>query len=286
MGHPYASSVGSDTCYRHRDRETSLSCSNCGRFICPECMTHAPVGVRCPECSGKPRVMRRAAFTQPNQPWVTRFLIAANVAVFLLTNNIGGGLGLNGGQLNSLGVRLALDGPDVAHGDYWRIVTSAFVHYGILHIAFNMWALYIIGEPLERYLGSVRFSVIYVVSGLAGSFGALLVSPDALTAGASGAIFGLMGAMFVLERQRGIALLGGSIGGLIVVNLALTFIAGAHLSIGGHIGGLIGGGLCAWVLSGFGKKHMAAAPISGLTYVGLFVIGAGAVIGSLAVAGG
>lgn len=248
-------------------------------------MTHAPVGVRCPECSGKPRVMRRAAFTQPNEPWVTRFLIAANVVVFLLTNHIGGGLGISGGQLNPLGVRLALDGPDVAGGDYWRLVTSGFVHYGLLHIAFNMWALYLIGEPLERYLGSIRFSVIYMVSCLAGSFGALIISPDALTAGASGAIFGLMGAMFVLERQRGIALLGGGIGGLIVVNLAITFVAGAHLSIGGHVGGLIGGALTAWVLSGFGKKHIAAAPISAATYLGLFVIGAGAVIGSLAVAG-
>ena len=206
------------TCYRHPDRETALSCSNCGRNVCPECMTHAAVGIRCPECSGKPRVMRRASFTQPNEPWVTRFLIAANVVIFLLTNEISGGLGFSSGQLNSLGVKLSLAGPFIAHGDYWRLVTSGFVHFGILHIAFNMYFLWIIGQPLERYLGSIRFSIIYFVSLLAGSFGALLLTPNALSAGASGALFGLMGAMFVLERQRGIALLGGSIGGLIVIN--------------------------------------------------------------------
>jgi membrane associated rhomboid family serine protease len=248
-------------------------------------MTHAAVGIRCPECSGKPRVMRRPAFTQTNEPWVTRFLIAANVAVFVLTNNLNGGLGFSAGQLNSLGARLALDGPDVAGGDYWRLLSAGFVHYGLLHLAFNMYALYLIGIPLERYLGSVRFSVIYLVSCLAGSFGALLVTPNALTAGASGAIFGLMGAMFVLERQRGIALLGGSIGGLIVINLAITFVPGTNISIGGHVAGLIGGALTAFVLSGYGKKHIASAPLSAASYIGLVAIGAGAVIGSLAVVG-
>jgi membrane associated rhomboid family serine protease len=269
------------TCYRHPHRQTALSCSNCGRNVCPECMTHAAVGIRCPECSGKPRVMRRAAFTQPNEPWVTRFLIAANVVVFLLTNSINGGLGFGSADLNSLGVKLSLAGPFIAHGDYWRLVTSGFVHFGILHIAFNMYFLWIIGQPLERYLGSVRFGVVYMVSLLGGSFGALLLSPNSLTAGASGALFGLMGAMFVLERQRGIALLGGSIGGLIVINLAFGFIPGSNISIGGHIGGLIAGGLCAFVLSGFGRGHMASTKLSVASYAGLVAIGAVAVIGSL-----
>jgi membrane associated rhomboid family serine protease len=277
--------MATDTCYRHPSRETALSCSNCGRFICPECMTHAAVGVRCPECSGKPQVMRRAAFMQPNEPWVTRFLIAANVVVFLLTNKIGAGLGFGSAQLTPLGDKLALYGPYVAHGDYWRLLSSGFVHFGLLHLGFNMYVLYLIGQPLERYLGSIRFSIVYLVSCLAGSFGALLLSPNALTAGASGAIFGLMGAMFVLERQRGIALLGGSIGGLIVINLAITFLPGSGISIGGHLGGLVAGAASAFVLSGFGRGHMASTPMSVASYVGLVAIGAGAVIGSLAVVG-
>ncbi len=277
--------MATDTCYRHPNRETALSCSNCGRYICPECMTHAAVGVRCPECSGKPKVMRRAAFMQPNEPWVTRFLIAANVVMFLLTNNISSGFGFSSAQLTPLGDRLALYGPYVAHGDYWRLVTAGFLHFGLLHLAFNMYALYLIGQPLERYLGSIRFSVVYLVSLLAGSFGALLLSPNALTAGASGAIFGLMGAMFVLERQRGIALLGGSIGGLIVINLVITALPGSNISIGGHLGGLVAGAASAFILSGYGRGHIASTQMSVATYVGLVAIGAGAVIGSLAVVG-
>jgi membrane associated rhomboid family serine protease len=246
-------------------------------------MTHAAVGVRCPECSGKPRVMRRAAFMQPNEPWVTRFLIAANVVVFLLTNKIGAGFSFSSAQLTPLGDKLSLYGPYVAHGDYWRLLTSGFVHFGLLHLGFNMYVLYLIGQPLERYLGSIRFSIVYLVSCLAGSFGALLVSPNALTAGASGAIFGLMGAMFVLERQRGIALLGGSIGGLIVINLLFTFLPGSGISIGGHLGGLAAGAASAFVLSGYGRGHIASTPMSVASYVGLVAIGAAAVIGSLVV---
>jgi membrane associated rhomboid family serine protease len=243
-------------------------------------MVSTPVGVRCPECGGRTR-MRRPGFLMARDPYVTYLLIAINVAMFPLTNTLHGGIG---GTLTRLGDRLALYGPAVANGQDYRLITAAFVHYGLLHLALNMYALYLIGGVLERYVGSVRFLAIYLISALAGSFGALLITPHAPTVGASGAIFGLMGALFVLERQRGMALLGGSIGGLIVVNLLFTFgIPG--ISIGGHVGGLIGGGLVAFALSGYGRGHLAYGRLGVLSVLGVTAVAAGSLLGALAVAG-
>ena len=268
------------TCYRHPDRETGLSCSVCARPICPDCMTQAPVGIRCPECAGKSRAVA-AGFSLPNQPVLTYALIAVNVALFLVTNSMG-----YGSSVNDLGYDLAVRGPQVADGDYYRLVSNAFLHFGLLHLLFNMWALWILGTALESYIGSVRFGAIYLVSALCGSFGALLLSPNAYTGGASGAIFGLMGAMFVLERQRGVSLLGGPVGIWLGLNLVFTLIGStAGISVGGHLGGLAGGVLAALVLSGFGRGHMAYGRISPLAAVLLLGLGAAAVAGSLAVAG-
>lgn len=216
---------------------------------------------------------------------MTYALIAVNVAIFLVTNRIGGGLSLDSGQLNSLGFKMALDGPDVANGDYWRLISSAFLHYGVLHIAFNMYALYLLGGVLERLIGPGRFAAIYFVSALAGSFGALLLTPNALTAGASGAIFGIMGALFVLERQRGnMSVFGGQIGALIVINLALSFTL-SNISIGGHIGGLIGGTLAAFAMSGYGRGQIAYGRLGYGAALGVAAIGIVSVLGSLAVVG-
>lgn len=278
-----------ETCYRHPNRETAVSCANCGRPICPDCMRQTPVGIRCPECAGQRTRVNAPAFLMPNQPRVTYALIAANVLLFVVTNHLGGsgggGLFNGGGTVNSLGDRLTLYGPAVQNGDYYRLVSAGFIHYGPLHLAFNMYALYLLGSALERYVGSVRFAMIYFLSLLAGSFGALLVTPNAQTAGASGAIFGVMGALLVLERQRGVALLGGSIGGLLVINLVFTFgIPG--ISIGGHIGGLVGGIAAGLVLSGYGRGHLAHSRLTPLTMLGLAAIAVVSVAGSLAVAGG
>ena len=165
------------TCYRHPDRETNVSCSNCGRPICPDCMRQTPVGVRCPECAGQRAGIRAPAFLMANRPRVTYGLIAANVVMLLVTNRNGGlprGGGLfSGGTLNSLGEHLALYGPAVQHGQYYRLVTAAFVHYGLIHLAFNMYALYWLGSALESYAGSVRFAIIYAISLLSGSFAPL-----------------------------------------------------------------------------------------------------------------
>jgi membrane associated rhomboid family serine protease len=252
-------------------------------------MRQTPVGVRCPECVGERTRLRAPGFMQAREPYVTVALILINVGVYLATNSgvgLGGGSFLGGGvTLNRTGEKLTLYGPAVANGETYRLLTSAFIHYGLAHIAFNMYALWLLGGALERYVGHVRFAAIYLVSALAGSFGALLLSPHAQTAGASGAIFGLMGALLVLERQRGIALLGGSIGVLIIINLVISFsIPG--ISIGGHLGGLAGGALAGLVLSEFGRGHLAYSKFTPVTIAGLLAIAGVAVAGSLAVAGG
>ena len=276
-----------DTCYRHPDRETALHCSNCGRPICAECMTHAAVGIRCPECAAGRTVVQRAGFTMPRTPVLTYALIAANIALFVLTNRIGsGGGGLNFGSadLNSLGDRLVLFGPSVANGQDYRLLTAAFIHYGLLHIAFNMYALYILGTAFERYAGTLRFAAVYFTAALSGSFGALILTPHSATAGASGAIFGIMGALFVLERQRGMALLQSPITGWIAINLIFTF-GFPGISVGGHVGGLIGGGLAGFALSGYGRSHMAYGRLGVLSVLGVAAIAVASVAGSLAVAG-
>jgi membrane associated rhomboid family serine protease len=246
------------TCYRHPDRVTGLSCSECGRPICTECMTMAPVGIRCPEHSGQAqgvarmgRTVQRASFEGVGAK-VTKALIAINVAVYIVELAQGGGVNGVNSTLYEKGVLWA---PFVKDGDYYRLLSAAFLHYGPLHLLLNMLALYWFGSLLEQRIGSGRFLLLYVVSGLAGSAGALVVDPGIPTVGASGAIFGILGAGFVLERQRDYVF-GGSALGLIVINLIFTFSI-SNISIGGHIGGLIGGALAALGLTRFGRVHAA-----------------------------
>jgi membrane associated rhomboid family serine protease len=265
-------------CYRHPNRETHVSCSDCGRPICTECMTAAPVGQRCPEHSGKPQGLsrvakgaRRTAF-EGTGALVTKALIAANVLVYIITAAQGAGLNSPGG---SLFFKWALYGPAVANGDWWRLITCTFLHANLIHIGFNMYFLWFVGGAVESALGRGRFLLVYFVSGLAGSAGALLVNPTEVTVGASGAIFGMLGAALVLERQRNYVL-GGQAFALIAINLVLSF-AISHVSWGGHIGGLIGGVLCTLVLSRFGRGHAAYSRlglwgIAGVLGVGLLSI--------------
>jgi membrane associated rhomboid family serine protease len=271
-------------CYRHPDRETYLSCSECGRPICAECMTPAPVGQRCPEHSGRPAGVARVrrgvgSFAVPSTiGLVTRILIGINVAVYLAELASGAGINANSGWIFEHGALIGGRGlfPDgylangVAHGDWWRLITAAFLHYGPIHIGFNMFFLYWVGTPVEQYLGRARFLVVYLVSGLAGSAGALILSPHAVTVGASGAIFGILGAALVLERQGSYVLGGGALG-LIVINLALSFVL-ANISIGGHIGGLIGGAACMLVLSRFGRGHGAYGRVGATEVAGIVAV--------------
>jgi membrane associated rhomboid family serine protease len=248
------------TCYRHPDRVTGLSCSECGRPICTECMTMAPVGIRCPEHSGKAQGVqrvttgvRRAAFEGTGAK-ITKALIGINVAVYVAELATGGGVNGTGSTIYLKGV---LFGPFLEQGEWWRLVTAAFLHYGPLHLILNMVALYWFGSLLEERIGSGRYLLLYLVSGISGSAGALLWSGGFLTptVGASGAIFGILGAGLVLERQRDYVF-GGSALGVIVINFVFTFsISG--ISKGGHIGGLVGGIICALGLTRFGRGHAA-----------------------------
>jgi membrane associated rhomboid family serine protease len=263
------------TCYRHPDRVTGLSCSECGRPICTECMTMAPVGIRCPEHSGKAqgvqrmtRGIQRASFEGAGAK-ATKLLIGVNVAVYVAELIQGGGVYGVGSTIYEKGVLWA---PFVANGDYWRLITAAFLHYGPLHLLLNMLGLYWFGSLLERRIGSGRFLLLYLVSGLAGSAGALVISPTNPTVGASGAIFGILGAGLVLEQQRDYVF-GGSALGVIVANLVLTFAWSSSISVGGHIGGLIGGAASILALSRFGRGHAAYGRAGALGIAGIVAVG-------------
>ncbi|HEY7836319.1 MAG TPA: rhomboid family intramembrane serine protease [Solirubrobacteraceae bacterium] len=262
------------TCYRHPNRETGVSCSNCGRPICPDCMTTTPVGMRCPECS-RQRTKVKSVRDIATVPRVTYALIAMNVIVFLTEQ----------GQLTLFGT--GIHGTVIAEGvlyreaiavghDYYRLVSAGFLHENLLHIGFNMYLLYILGVRLEPTIGSARFAAIYVTSLLAGSFGALLATP-APSLGASGAVFGLMGAAAVDLRARGFSVMQSGIGGLIILNLVLSFSL-ANISVGAHVGGLIGGALAALAIRTADGRRAPA-----LGFLACLLISAIAVAASVAV---
>ncbi|HET8742349.1 MAG TPA: rhomboid family intramembrane serine protease [Gaiella sp.] len=247
-------------CYRHPDRETLVSCSECGRPICEECMNFGPVGIKCPEHAAVKQSRVRAA-TSPRQVRqaqrrvaglaapATVGLVALNVLVYLVTIYQGSGIDAPGGKVFEDGALIgaAID----LNGDWYRLVTAMFLHAGILHIAFNMLVLYWLGTIVEQALGTWRFLLVYFVSGLAGSAGALLLTnPLEATVGASGAIFGIMGALLVLEYVATGTLAGQALT-LIVLNLVLTFAFHNNISVGGHIGGLVGGILATFALVHF-----------------------------------
>jgi membrane associated rhomboid family serine protease len=219
------------------------------------------------------RVVRRTSNIRPTDAIVTRILVALNVGVYLITVAQGSGLNTPGGHLF---YKWALFGPSVHHGDWWRLITSAFLHGSVVHIAFNMLALWWLGAPVEMVLGRVRYLGLYLVSGLAGAAGALVANPNAVTVGASGAIFGLLGAGLILEWQATGSLAGNYLT-LIVLNLAISF-AVPGISIGGHLGGLAGGILATLAFSRFGRGHAAYGKLGLLGAVSLVTIAAGSVL--------
>jgi membrane associated rhomboid family serine protease len=270
-----------EVCYRHPDRETSVKCSRCGRPICPDCMYDSPVGMRCPECAGRRTRARGLPIARSGATYGTYALIALNVIVFIAELGGGGGAGSleGGGQLIADG---GLLGPAVAdQGEWYRIVTSGFLHAGPLHLFLNMFVLYILGTILEEGIGTARMVGIYFVSLLAGSFGALLLDPNELTVGASGAVYGIMAATFLVARQRGVEQLASQIGLWVILNLAFTFSV-PGISIGGHLGGLAGGAAAAGVIIAGERRGRGAA---GTEVLRLLVIAAIAVGGALWAAG-
>ncbi len=222
-------------------------------------MTVAPVGLRCPEHAGGTKTVRPRLGLPYATSYVTRALVAINVGVYLA--ELADGSGFNGtrGYFFQNG---ALYGPLVAHGDWWRLISAAFLHYGPIHLGMNMLALYWFGTVVEASVGHLRFLAIYLVSGLAGSAGALLASPHAVTVGASGAIFGVLGSMLVLEWLTTGRFTGNALT-LIIINLAFTF-AVPNISIGGHLGGLAAGITGTYVLS---QTRRFRSPLPGVAAV-------------------
>jgi membrane associated rhomboid family serine protease len=243
-------------------------------------MTTTPVGMRCPECAGQ-RTVVKTIRNVSRRPELTLALIAINVIAFLAEGNIT----ITGQPSDQVYVKGALigsieglPGEGVAYGQWWRVVTGGFLHENIIHIAFNMYVLYVLGQMLESVLGRLRFGLIYAVSLLAGSLGALLVTPHSVTVGASGAVFGIMGAAAVEMRARQVPIMQSGVGGLILINLVISF-ALPGISWGGHVGGLIGGALAALAIQ-LGGRYQAKVP----AVIACVVLGLGCFAGSIAVA--
>ncbi len=265
-------------CYRHPQRETGVSCSNCGRPICHECMIDAPVGFRCPECvkqqnagGSRAKVVTRQ---QVRSRWgaaggamrggapVTKVLIGINVALFLVELLFGAVGAMGGGSTKVLVDMGALVPAYVAvKHDYWRLFTAMWLHGSLLHVAFNMYALYIGGSYLEMIAGKGKYLAIYLLAGVAGNVVVyLLAAPISVTIGASTAIFGIFGALFTYSLHNRNSAVGralSSMGTVILINLAITFVV-PGISWQGHVGGLIGGVLAVEALTWFGQRDLRA----------------------------
>lgn len=281
------------TCYRHTGRETWIRCQRCERPICPDCMVSAAVGFQCPDCVKQGARQTRSGLAayggrRSADPQRTSFvLIALNVLVFVLMKaetglqrvlpiRPDGVCALPGGRGAAVDSATcsAAGGSyqaGVADGAVWQLLTSVFAHVELLHLGFNMLALYFLGPMLEAALGRVRFLAVYLFSGLAGSALVMLLSePYAQTLGASGAIFGLMGALLVVGFKVGANL--QSIGLWLLLNLAFTFTAGAAISWQGHIGGLVGGALAAAIVVFSPKQKRAVFQWVGLGVATLLLL--------------
>ena len=227
-------------------------------------MTPTPVGMRCPECSRQKTKVRTAA-TIRRDPTLTYALIAINVIAFIAMSSAGGSLVSRGG--GEVFLNGALAGPPVADGEWWRIITAGFLHAGLLHLAFNMYFLYFLGTLMEPEIGKLRFAAIYFVSLIGGSLGAVLLTPNSYTVGASGAVFGLMGAAIIAMRARGIDPMQSGLGMTLLLNLGITFVI-PGISIGGHIGGLLAGGLVGWFMFEIAeRRRIALTPVVGVCAV-------------------
>ena len=263
------SSAVEQRCYRHADREAYISCQRCEQLICPECMRDASVGFQCPECIAEgrksvraPRTITGGAITM-RAGAVSMGLLGINVAAFLIQM-------ATGDRDSEIYRQGAMHGYSVALGDYWRLFTAAFLHAGVLHIAFNMYALYLFGPYVERALGTTRFVAAYVTMAVASSvFVYWLTAPDIVTIGASGAVFGLFGLTLVLlirTRQ--------DVRGLLVLLAINAFISlQGNISWQGHLGGFVTGTLLGLALAYAPRERRSAFQLAafGLTWVVIVV---------------
>ncbi|MDX6587824.1 MAG: hypothetical protein QOI31_2297 [Solirubrobacterales bacterium] len=285
------------TCYRHTDRQTNVACSNCGRPICPDCMTSTPVGMRCPECARqKTKVVRSPTGMLGGAHPVTIGLIGLCVAAFVA--QVAGGMGMaTGDPAGTVTIDYGLIGwrpisvgqaIGVGEGEYYRIITGGLLHSGLIHLAINMLALFFLGALLERAMGGWRFAGIFFVSLLGGSLGALILSPEDLTVGASGAVFGLMAAGFIEARDRGRNDVAQQIGFYVIINLIFTFSV-PNISVGGHLGGMVAGGVLTLLLAQIrrsGGSGARSAEIGAIVVMGAALAVACVVAGNAAVPAG
>ena len=233
----------STTCYRHPERETGRRCTRCGRSACPDCLQEASVGAQCVECvkAGAPSTRQRVTVFARNEPLLaTKIIIGINVIAFVV-------IGLRDSRFDGHGqtsLDYVLFGPSVAHGEWYRIFTSSFVHFGFVHILFNMLLLWIVGQILEPGAGPLRFGLLYVASVAAGSAAVLLFQPNVITAGASGGVFGVAAAATLVMQRQGVSFWNTGFGPLLILNLLID-LPNHNISIAAHIGGAIGGLLAA-----------------------------------------
>ncbi|WP_374982369.1 rhomboid family intramembrane serine protease [Streptomyces fradiae] len=258
---------GLSSCYRHPGVETGIRCTRCERPICPDCMVGASVGFQCPDCvrggSGtghapgvsRPRNVAGGAIASGDQQLVTKVLIGINAAVFLA------GLFVSGLVDRLVLIGLAFD-PElarvvgVADGEWYRLLTAAFLHQEVWHIAFNMFGLWVLGGPLEAALGRVRYLALYLLSGLAGSaLTYVIAAPNQGSLGASGAVFGLMGATFVLARRLRYDM--RPVLGLIALNVLITVVFRDSIAWEAHLGGLVAGAVIAYGMVGGSRAKRA-----------------------------
>ncbi|WP_326826678.1 rhomboid family intramembrane serine protease [Streptosporangium sp. NBC_01756] len=265
-GEPETAAV--PTCYRHPGRETYVRCQRCERPICPDCMRDASVGFQCPECVAQGnKTVRQAQSAFGGRavavPRVTWALLIVNVLAYaaetLSTDWVLGTFEMNAGAV-------------AYYGDWWRLITGAFLHmplsagtFALTHIVFNMWALYAIGPELERRLGSARFLALYLLAALGGSVAVYLFGFAAV--GASGAIYGMFGALFVVSRKLGYDARG--VLWLIGINAVITIMM-PNISWQGHLGGLITGALVGGIFAYAPAKSRNAVQWGG--YVALLVV--------------
>jgi membrane associated rhomboid family serine protease len=253
------------TCPRHPDRVAGRRCTRCGRPACDACLVQASVGSHCVDCvkTARPDVRTRARFWSARQPiLITTILIGINVAIFLAVLLISrdpaaltGGvtdvhlqLGLSRDVLAERIVWQSEEGLLVTEPDGWyRLVTSGFLHFGIIHLAFNMYFLWVLGPMLEPALGRVQYLLLYLASLLGGSLGVVLIDDGGISAGASGAVFGLLAAAFVGLWRRGVNPMTTGVGTALLLNLFITF-AVSGISVGGHLGGAAAGAICGVVM--------------------------------------
>jgi membrane associated rhomboid family serine protease len=284
-------------CYRHPGRETYVRCVRCDRPICPDCMNSASVGFQCPECvrQGNQTVRRgRTVFggdTGGERGQVTRALIGLNVLMWIATligavlaGHVGpgelGALVVSGGgsPVTTWGAAASLiqysDGSlhGIATGEFYRLVTADFLHYGLLHLGLNMYALWLLGRECERLLGRWRFAALYLLTGIAGSVAVYTFSTTPVAAaGASSSVFGLMGALFFFFRRLNADVRG--LAGLVLVNLFLTFVV-PQISIWSHVGGLVCGAVLGAILAyAPGGKARSAVQLGGIVLVALVLVG-------------